>query len=182
VRVSFAGELGWEIHAATETIGAIYAALIAAGVAPYGMYALNALRLEKGYRTWKGDLSTDYTLLEGGVDRFIKWGKPAFVGKAALEAQKQAGVKKRFVTLILDDCDCDAPYMSTIWHNGEVVGEVTSCAYGYRVAALIALGMVRIDLAAAGTVLDVEIFGKRVKAVVQQDQPLWDPQNERLRA
>lgn len=182
VRVSYAGELGWEIHAAAETIGDIYAALITAGVTPYGMYALNSLRLEKGYRHWKGDLSTDYTLLEGGVDRFVKWAKPEFIGKAALEAQKEAGITKRFVTLVLEDYEFDAPYMSTIWHNGEVVGEITSCGYGYRVEALIGLGMLRLDLTQPGTALEVEVYGERVKAVVQEEQPLWDPKNERLRA
>lgn len=182
VRVSFAGELGWEIHAPVADIAAIYAAVVAAGVTPYGMYALNALRLEKGYRSWKGDLSSDYSVLQAGLGRFIKWTKPAFEGKAALETEQAAGSAKRFATLILDDHPCDAPYMSTIWHEGKVVGETTSCGYGYRVGALIALAMVQSDLATAGTELEVEIFGKRVRAVVQEDQPLWDPQNQRLRA
>ena len=71
-RVSFAGELGWEIHATSANMPALYAAVLGAGAVPFGMYALNSLRIEKGYRTWKGDLSTDYTLLEGGVERFIQ--------------------------------------------------------------------------------------------------------------
>ena len=68
IRVSFAGELGWEVHALNEHIPAIYSAILEAGAKPFGMYALNSLRLEKGYRTWKGDLSTDYSLLEGGFE------------------------------------------------------------------------------------------------------------------
>ena len=71
--------------------------------------------------------------------------------------------------------------MSCIWHNGEIVGETTSGAYGYRVNASIALGMIRADLAVPGTVLEVEIYGEKCRAVVQEDQPLWDPANERLR-
>ena len=182
IRVSFAGELGWEIHCAPQSAPAIWDALNAAGAKPFGMYALNSLRLEKGYRAWKGDLSTDYTLLQGGLDRFIKWDKGDFVGKAALENERQQGVTKRFATLLIDAGDCDAPYMSTIWHNGEVVGEVTSGGWGYRVNKSIGLGMVRADLADEGTSLEVEIYGEMCKAVVQKDEPLWDPKNERIRA
>ena len=74
-RVSFAGELGWEIHCDPDSAPAIWDALADAGVKPFGMYALNSLRIEKGYRAWKGDLSTDYSLLEGGLDRFVKLDK-----------------------------------------------------------------------------------------------------------
>ncbi|MEL7099343.1 MAG: FAD-dependent oxidoreductase [Pseudomonadota bacterium] len=182
-RVSFAGELGWEIHARNEEMPAIYGAVLAAGAKPFGMYALNALRIEKGYRAWKGDLSTDYTLLEGGLDRFIKFDKPQeFPGKAALMNEKQQGSKKRFVTMIVDAGDQDAPYMSTLWHDGQIVGETTSGAWGYRVNASVALGMLRPDLATPGTELEVNIFGQMYKATVQPDGPLWDPANERLRA
>ncbi|MGO4914395.1 GcvT family protein [Pseudogemmobacter sp. W21_MBD1_M6] len=183
LRVSFAGELGWEIHAPNADMPAIYDAVLAAGAKPFGMYALNALRIEKGYRAWKGDLSTDYTMLQGGLERFVKFDKPqGFPGKAALLAEKQQGVTKRFVTLRVDAGDCDAPYMSTIWQGGKIVGETTSGAWGYRVGASIALGMVRADLAVAGTQVEVEIFGERVKATVQPDTPLWDPENARIRA
>ena len=71
------------------------------GIKPFGMYALNALRLEKGYRAWKGDLSSDYTILQGGLERFVKWDKGDFRGKAAMENEKQQGVVKRFVTLVV---------------------------------------------------------------------------------
>ena len=182
LRVSFAGELGWEIHCAPESSPAIWDALTAEGAKPFGMYALNSLRIEKGYRAWKGDLSTDYTLLEGGLDRFVKLDKPQdFPGKAALLSEKQQGVKKRFVSLIVDAAAEDAPYMSTLWHNGEIIGETTSGEWGYRVNASIALGMVRADLATPGTTLEVDIFGQKRQAVVQPDGPLWDPSNERLR-
>jgi dimethylglycine dehydrogenase len=182
-RVSFAGELGWEIHARNENIPALYAAVLSAGAKPFGMYALNSMRIEKGYRAWKGDLSTDYSLFEAGLDRFVKLDKPQdFPGKAALMNEKQQGSKKRFVTLVVDAGEQDAPYMSTLWHNGEVVGETTSGDWGYRVNASLALGVVRTDLAKPGTSLEVEIFGRKCPATVQADQPLWDPENERLRA
>ncbi|MGR3640818.1 GcvT family protein [Alterinioella nitratireducens] len=183
VRLSFAGELGWEIHAENADMPAIHDAVIAAGAKPFGMYALNSLRLEKGYRAWKGDLSTDYSLLEGGLDRFVKLDKPQeFPGKAALMVEKQRGVSKRFVTLIVEAGEADAPYMSCLWHGDEIVGETTSGGWGYRVNASIALGMVRADLAVPGTELEVEIYGQKHRAVVQEDRPLWDPENERLRA
>ena len=182
-RVSFAGELGWEIHAANADIPALYEAVRNAGATPFGMYALNALRIEKGYRAWKGDLSTDYTLFEGGLDRFVKLDKPQdFPGKAALMNEKQQGSKKRFVTLIVEAGDQDAPYMSTIWDGDTVVGETTSGAWGYRIGASVALGVVKTELASPGQTLEVEIYGKRRKATVQPDVPLWDPDNARLRA
>lgn len=186
VRVSFAGELGWEIHTKIDDTAAIFDAVWAAGqkhgLKPFGMEALDSLRIEKGYRAWKGDLSTDYTILQGGLERFVDWGKPDFKGKAALEREKQQGVTKRFVTLIVDAGDCDAPYMSTLWHGGKVVGETTSGNWGYRIGKSVALGMLRADLAHPGTEVEVEIYGDRFKAIVQADEPLFDPKNERLRA
>jgi dimethylglycine dehydrogenase len=186
MRVSFAGELGWEVHSRVADTPAVYDAVMAAGkplgLRPFGMFALNSLRVEKGYRAWKGDLSTDYTVLQGGLERFVDWAKPDFRGKAALAAELQAGVTKRFCTLIVQAGDQDPPYMSTLWHNGKVVGETTSGYYGHRVGACVALGMVRADLIVPGTALEVEIFGKRYPAVVQEDAPLWDVKNERIRA
>ena len=183
IRVSFAGELGWEVHCPLEGAPAIWDAVTQGGAKPFGMFALNALRIEKGYRAWKGDLSTDYSLFEAGLDRFVKLDKPQdFPGKAALMAEKQAGVRKRFVTLIVAAGAADAPYMSTLWHDGAIVGETTSGAWGYRVGASVALGMLRADLAVPGTEIEVEIYGERCRAVVQPDAPLWDPENKRLRA
>ncbi|MBN9056230.1 MAG: dimethylglycine dehydrogenase [Shinella sp. 65-6] len=186
VRVSFAGELGWEIHTKIEDTAAIFDAVWAAGqkhgLKPFGMEALDSLRIEKGYRAWKGDLSTDYTILQGGLDRFVDWTKPDFKGKPALEQERQQGVTKRFVLLTVDAGECDAPYMSTLWHGGKVVGETTSGNWGYRVGKSIALGMLSADLTVPGTEIEVEIYGDRFKAIVQPDGPLFDPNNERLRA
>lgn len=181
LRVSFAGELGWEVHCDFDAGPAIWDAVTGVGAKPFGMWALDRLRLEKGYRAWKGDLSTDYSLLEGGLDRFIRFDKPEFTGRAALLAERQQGVRKRFATLIIEAGDQDPPYMSTLWHGDTVVGEITSGGWGYRMNKCIALGMVRADLAVEGTGLEAEIFGKRYPAVVQANQPLWDPANERLR-
>ncbi len=186
LRVSYAGELGWEVHTKTEDSGPVFDAVMEAGrpqgLKLFGMYALNSLRLEKGYRAWKGDLSTDYTVLEGGLDRFVRWSKESFVGKTAMEIEHQAGPAKRFVTLVVDAGACDAPYMSTLWHGDEKVGETTSGGWGHRIGKSIALGMARADLAVEGTELDVEIFGERRRAEVQADRPLYDPDNARMRA
>ncbi|MFZ1814146.1 MAG: FAD-dependent oxidoreductase [Rhizobiaceae bacterium] len=185
VRVSFAGELGWEIHTKTEDTPAIFDAVWEAGsrhgLKPFGMFALDSLRLEKSYRTWKGDLSTDYTILQGGLERFVNFSKPDFMGKAAILAEKQVGVKKQFVTLLVDARECDAPYMSTLWHDSKVVGETTSGGWGHRVGKSIALGMLRSDLVQPGTRVEVEIYGERFPAIVQEGA-VWDPANERLRA
>ena len=161
----------------------MYELSVQAGAKPFGMWALNSLRIEKGYRAWKGDLSTDYSMLEGGLERFIKFEKPqSFPGKLALQNEKQQGSTKKFVTLVVDAEEFDAPYMSTLWHNGEVVGETTSGAWGYRVNESIALGMLRSDLARPNINLEIEIYGERRQAIVQENDALWDPQNERLRA
>ncbi|MEM9344700.1 MAG: FAD-dependent oxidoreductase [Pseudomonadota bacterium] len=181
LRVSFAGELGWEIHCSPDDAPAIWDAVTNAGAKPFGMWALDSLRLEKAYRAWKGDLSTDYTLVQSGLDRFIDWTKD-FPGKPALEAEKASGPVKSFVTLNVDAKDTDAPYMASIWLNGEIVGEVTSGGYGYRVDRSLALGMLRTDLATEGTVVEIDIFGDRVPATVAGDGPFWDPKNERIRA
>jgi len=183
LRVSFAGELGWEIHCDPADAPAIWDAVTGAGAQPFGMFALDSLRIEKGYRAWKGDLSTDYSLLEGGLDRFVQLDKPVpYPGQAALRAEAEAGVGKRFVTLKVDAGPADAPYMSTLWHGGTVVGETTSGAWGYRVGSSVALGMLRADLTDPGTAVEVEIYGTRYPAVVQPDRPMWDPDNSRVRA
>ncbi len=185
MRVSFAGELGWEVHSRRADTPLVWDAVMASGAAhglrPFGMFALNSLRIEKGYRAWKGDLSTDYTILQGGLERFVNW-QHDFRGKAALEAERDAGATKRFVALKVDAGAYDPPYMATIWHEGAVVGETTSGYFGHRVGACIALGMLRADLAVPGMELEVEIFGHRHRAVVQEDTSVWDPKNERIRA
>jgi dimethylglycine dehydrogenase len=181
-RVSFAGELGWEIHASMAAMPDIYSAVLAGGAKPFGMFALNTMRIEKGYKTWKGDLSSDYSVLESGLERFVRLGKDQdFPGKAALQAEHQRGSAKAGVGLVIQANGADAPPMSSIWKDGEVVGEATSGAYGYRTDASIALGVVKAEYAEVGTELEVEIFGEKCAARVVS-MPLWDPENDRIRA
>ncbi len=185
IRVSYVGELGWEVHCANADMPAVFDAIMAAGKAhgirPFGMYAMESLRLEKGYRAWKQDLSTDYTMLSGGLDRFIKWDKPDFIGKPALERIRDQGSPERFAILTVEAEACDAPYLATVWQGETRVGLVTSGGWGHRVDKSIALGVVDTRCAEPGTTLDVEIYGKRRRAVVEAE-PHYDPANERLRA
>jgi dimethylglycine dehydrogenase len=180
-RVSFAGELGWEVHATTADAAAIYAAIRDAGVIPFGMYALNSMRIEKGYLTWKGDLSTDYTLMETGLGRFVRLDKPQdFPGKAVLQAE--TAPSRCLVTLVVEPGQQDAPYMAAAFHNAIRVGEVLSAAYGYRTDKAIAMAMVAADATMPGTELEIDVFGQRLKAVVQENPCLWDADNIRIRA
>ncbi|MEM9395334.1 MAG: FAD-dependent oxidoreductase [Pseudomonadota bacterium] len=182
LRVSFAGELGWEVHCTPEGAPEIWDAVIAAGARPFGMYALDSLRLEKGYRGWKQDLSSDYTVLEAGLDRFLDFEKNTdFPGRSALIAEKESGVAKQAVGLVVETAELDTPYMAPIWKNGELVGEATSGAWGHRVGASLAIAMVRTDLTEPGTEVEVDIFGDLCRATVHE-MPFWDPKNERLRA
>ncbi len=184
-RVSFAGELGWEIHSRRADTPAVWDAVMAAGaaqgLAPFGMMALDSLRIEKGWRAWKGDLSTDYTVLSAGLGRFIDWTKPAFRGRAALLAERERGPARGFVHLTVEGNPQDAPYMASLRHDGAIVGEVTSGGWGHRAGCSIALGSVRADLARPGTRLEVAIFGQWYPATVH-DGPHWDPRAERMRA
>lgn len=183
LRVSFAGELGWEVHVPVESAAPVYKAILGQGIKPFGMFALNSMRIEKGYRAWKGDLSTDYSLLEGGLERFVRLDNDYdFKGKQAIQLEKQRGVNKQFVSLKVDAGAYDAPYMSCVWHGDEIVGETTSGAWGYRVGHSVALGMVKADVAKPGTQLEIEMYGERYRAVVAEHDAQWDPTNQRLRA
>ncbi len=182
-RVSFVGELGWEVHCAVDDAAEIYAAIRDAGAVPFGMYALNSMRIEKGYLTWKGDLSTDYSMFETGLARFVKLDKDHdFPGKSALTAEHAAGVGKCLVTLTVDPGEQDAPYMAAVFENGARVGEILSAAYGYRTQMAIALAMVDAKAGKAGNQLEVEIYGKRHSASVASGRVLWDCENLRLKA
>ncbi|MCP4328611.1 MAG: FAD-dependent oxidoreductase [Alphaproteobacteria bacterium] len=185
VRVSYVGELGWELHMTHADMPEVFEAVWAAGephgLRPFGMYAMDSLRLEKCYRSWKQDLSTDYTILGGGLDRFVKLDKPDFVGKTAIAAEREMGAKERFAPLIVETDGLDAPYLATVWKGDERVGLVTSGGYGHRVEKAIALSVIRTDLASVGAEVEVEIFGRRCPAVVAQE-PLYDPDNARLKA
>jgi dimethylglycine dehydrogenase len=185
LRVNYVGELGWELHAPMEALVATYELLWEAGVKhgihDFGMYAMDSLRLEKGYRGWKSEMTHEYTPLMASLSRFVDFQKPDFRGMAALVEESKRGPKERFVPLVLDEAsDCDAPACATVWQGNEAVGLVTSGGYGHRIARSIALAYVRSDLAMPGMRLDIEILGERRAASVSAE-PIFDPENARLK-
>jgi len=184
VRVNYVGELGWELHMPMADLPAVYDALwqegAALGLADFGIYAVESMRLEKCYRAWKGDLSLDYSPLAGGLDRFVRLDKPAFIGRERLLAEKKGGPRERFAPLLVDAADADAPYLATVWQGGTRVGLVTSGGYGHRIGKSIALCHIRADLAVEGTRLEIDILGERRPAVVARE-PIYDPSNARLK-
>jgi dimethylglycine dehydrogenase len=186
MRVNYVGELGWELHVPMPRLLAVYERVWEAGqahdIADFGLYAMDSARLEKCYRGWKGDLTREYTPLMASLDRFVVLDKPGgFIGQAALRREAAAGPKERFVPLIVDAANADAPAVSIVYSKNAPVGLVTSGGYGYRLRKSIALAYVRTDLSVAGTELEVEILGERRRAVVAIE-PLYDPANVRLRA
>jgi len=185
-RVNYVGELGWELHLPNEDLPAVHELLTAAGaefgLAPFGLYAMESLRLEKCYRSWKADLTSEYTPLMASLERFVSLDKAAdFIGRDALRQEAQVGPRERFVPLLVEAEDADASSVSVLYRGNDVVGLVTSGGFGYRIKRSIALAYVRSDLAADGTELEVEILGVRRRAVVARE-PLYDPQNLRLRS
>ncbi len=186
MRVNYVGELGWELHVPMEHLLGVHELLLEAGrdfrLAHFGLYAMDSLRLEKCYRSWKADLTTDYTPLMASLERFVRLDKGTdFIGREALRREAAAGPKERFVPLLVEARDADAQAVSVVYHGSENVGLVTSGGYGYRLRRSIALAYVRTDLAREGTELEVEILGERCRATVGHE-PLYDPDNGRLRA
>lgn len=185
LRVNFVGELGWELHHSLVYQNHIFDALMEAGkeygIAPFGMRAMDSLRIEKGYRYWKVDLTTDYTPFEAGLDRFVQLNKAEFTGREALIRQQQQGVPHRFVTLACETKNVDPLGNEPIYQGRKMVGRATSGAYGYTIGKSLAVGYVDPEVAQPGTELKIEILGKKYPAVVIPESP-WDPENKRLRA
>jgi dimethylglycine dehydrogenase len=175
--VSFSGELAYEIHVPNAQLYAAYLALRRAGQAHglrlFGSYAVESMRLEKGYRHWKADLVTEFTPEESGLARFVKFDKPTFVGKVALLTAKP---KKAFVTLVLDCTHAPAHGGDSIMAEGRLVGTVSSASWGHRLGKNLAMGFVDPQFAVIGNRLAVEVIGEPIPAVVMPDC-LYDPQN-----
>lgn len=185
LRVNYVGELGWELHLPLEELLPAYERVMAAGathgIRDVGVYAVESLRLDKGYRAWKQDLETGFSALEAGLERFVDFGKPGFVGKAALLAEQARGPRQRLVPLTLDTPgEADAPFCAPVHHAGERVGLVTSGFWSFTLNRSVALAYLRADLAGPGSKVEVEVFGERVPATVGKE-PLYDPENARLR-
>jgi dimethylglycine dehydrogenase len=186
LRVSYVGELGFELHHPLELQRVLYDRLRAAGedlgLVDFGYRALDSLRLEKAYRLWGADMSADYTPLEAGLERFVAFDKVEFIGRDALVRQRdEGGPRIRLSCLVVDADGADAHAYEPVYADGELLSYVMAGGYGHVVEQSIALAYLPIAHAAPGTELEVEILGERRPAQVAE-QPLHDPENERLRS
>ena len=146
IRVTYVGELGWELHCPSSSVSLIYDTLVKAGK-PFdlrnaGHYAINAMRIEKAYRAWGHDISSDETPLEAGLSFAVDW-ETDFIGREALVEQRAQGIRKRLVALVLEDPEPTLWGSEPILCNGETVGYTTSGAYGPTLGAAVAMGYVK---------------------------------------
>ncbi len=183
LRVSFTGDLGWELHCATEDQLALYQALLEAGkdfdTGPVGSRALMSLRVEKGYGSWGREYSPEYWPQEVGLDRLIKMDKGDFLNRSAYEALAGNQPRERLVLIEVSAENADATGGEPIFlPDGTPVGRVSSGSYGYTVEKSLALGYVK-DVS-AGQEVSVAILGRPHKAIVLAEPP-FDPMGERLR-
>ncbi len=185
-RVSFSGELGYEIYCAPQFHMRLYEALELAGgdlgLKLYGARALMSLRLEKNWGVWTLDYRPDFTAAESGLDSFIAFDKQAdFIGKAAARAERAAGPAKCLVTMIVDTRDVDCLGDEPVFHGGKCVGYVSSGGYAHHVQKSMAMGYVPANCAADSTELEIELLGAFYKAKVVA-RPVYDPEGSRMRS
>lgn len=184
-RVSYAGELGWELYVSPNQAVQVWDAVIEAGqtygIQPAGYKALETLRLEKGYRYWSADITPDENPYEAGLGFTVKLQSGGdFIGREALLKARSKGLSRRLCTLTIhDDGRCVLYGGEAVYKGEQLVGRVRSGGYGYTVAQIIALSYLPMELAAAGNQVEVEVFGERIPAQVAQDV-LYDPAGERL--
>jgi 4-methylaminobutanoate oxidase (formaldehyde-forming) len=181
LRVTYVGELGWELYCPAEYGLGLWRELWAAGeplgVVAAGYRAIDSMRLEKGYRVWGADITPDETPYESGLGFCVKLDKE-FVGRGALEA---ADVKSKLSCLVLEDPLSVALGNEPVRHDGDIRGRVTTGGYGYTVERSIAYAHLPPELAEPGTAVEVEIFGEWIGGEVARE-PLFDPKGERIRA
>jgi dimethylglycine dehydrogenase len=184
-RLSFTGDLGYEIWVKSEFHRELHERLVAAGkplgLRHFGGRALNSMRMEKSFGSWAREYRPIYGPFEANLDRFVDLKKADFVGRAAALAEKSSGGQRKLITLDIDAKDCDAIADEPIWLDGRVVGWVTSGAYGHSVGKSLALGYVDRESAKATTGFEVELIGDR-RAAVRLESPAFDPSGQRMRA
>jgi len=185
LRVTYVGELGWELYCPSEfglrLWDTIWAAGRSHGLVAGGYKAIDSLRLEKGYRVWGADITPDETPWEAGLGFAVRLEKGDFVGRDALVARSQRPQPQKLACLVLDDPRSVALGSEPVRIDGETVGRVTSGGYGYTVERSIAYAYVPAESAEPGTPVEVEIFGEWVAGAVAAE-PLYDAQGERIRA
>jgi dimethylglycine dehydrogenase len=185
LRVNYVGELGWELHPQMSDLPALYESIWKAGeefgIADFGLYAVNSLRIEKAYRGWGGELTNEVTMLDADMERFLKLDKEDFTGKRATQIQAKEERHLQLIYLEVDVDDSDVRGNEPIFVDGTCVGLTTSGGYGYSVEKSLGFGYVTPGLSQPGTEFEIAILGERRKACVLGD-PAYDPANERLRA
>ena len=189
-RLSYIGELGWELYVRVEFAAGLYDRLYAAGAGlglrDAGAYAVTSLRREKGYRAWGHDLGPEDTPLEAGLGFAVRLDKQIpFIGREALLCQREHGIRKRLIMLQLEDPAALPIGEEPILQHGRAVGQATSCAYGHSLGHGIAMGYVDCRGCGIEAMLDdggfaLDIAGRAVPARVSLHAP-YDPKGERLR-
>ncbi len=189
-RITFVGELGWELYIPTEFMLGVYDEIVAAGaafdLAHAGYHALNSLRMEKGYRHWSHDITDEDSPLEAGLDFTVKFDKPGgFIGKDALLKQREAGLRRRLVQFRLEDPEPLLYHNEPIWRDDEIVGHITSGAYGHTLGGCVGLGYVHTEPGASddnilGGSYEIEVATERFAAEASLS-PMYDPGNEKIR-
>jgi dimethylglycine dehydrogenase len=184
-RVSFTGDLGYEIWVTTDYQRTLFDLLTHAGrdlgLRHFGGRALHAMRLEKSFGTWAREYRPIYGPYEAGLGRFIDLRKGSFIGREAAVAEQVSGGERRLITLDVAARDADAIGDEPIWHDGRVVGWVTSGGYAHSVQKSLALGYVNRDVADQTSGFEVEVIGERC-AAVRLSAPAFDPDGKRMRA
>jgi 4-methylaminobutanoate oxidase (formaldehyde-forming) len=190
-RITYVGELGWELYVGSDFAQSVYDEIVTAGLS-YGLthagyHAMNSLRMEKGYRHWGHDITDEDTPLESGLAFTVDWSKHGgFIGREALLRQKERGIRKRLVGFILDTPDRMLYHGEPIWRDGRLVGRITSGMFGHTLGRPIALGYVANASEQAttdwlmGGRYEIEIASERVGAKPSL-KPFYDPLNERIR-
>ena len=183
-RISFSGELGYEIYCRPQYLIKLAEAIEVAGsdlgYCWYGARALMSMRLEKGWGAWTLDFRPDFNAVESGLDAFINWNKD-FVGKEATAAFRDLGASRKLVTITIDVQGIDVSNDEAILCDGKAVGYVSSGGFAHHIGKSMAMGYVSADYAAAGTKLQVEILGEFYDAEVQ-GAPLYDANGANMRA
>ena len=186
LRVTYVGELGWELYPPMEFGARLWDTLYEAGqpfgLVPAGYRAIDSLRLEKGYRVWGSDITPEDNPYEAGLSFAVKLDKPAeFIGRDVLRGVRDRGPERRLCCLVLDDVRSVALGNEPVRHNGVIVGRVTSGGLGYSLEKSIAYAYLPSVLADPKTTVEVEVFGEWVTAEVVEE-PVWDPTNARIKA
>jgi dimethylglycine dehydrogenase len=184
VRVSFTGELGYEIYMPAEYQRGLYDELVAQG-RPFdlrhtGSRALLSMRVEKGFPSWGPDLTADYSPYEPGMGRFVRLEKPDFIGKSEAESKAKAGPSERFTSFVVETDDVDCFGGEAIWRDGELAGYVTSGSYGHRIQESVALGYIKPRFYEDGAKFEVEVLGERRPARMSA-RPCYDPDGGLMR-